>query len=66
MADQVVLYEHENERGEMEQWPGRPCGCGRCKGERPPLMPGDPDRHDMAAGDRATYLVLKREARSDD
>ncbi len=41
----------------MEKFPGTPCKCGRCKGNKEPLMPGDPDRHDMAAGDKAIIAV---------
>jgi hypothetical protein len=55
----AVAAEVENERGEMEKWPGTPCKCGICKGERKPLMPGSPSRHDMAAGDLVLVAVVE-------
>lgn len=55
----LIEYEVENgETGEMERYPGVPCNCGVCKGEREPLLPGDPDRHDAGAGDNVTYIVI--------
>jgi hypothetical protein len=54
----LVTHQVENaETGEMETFPGKPCECGICKGEKEPLFPGDPDRHDAAAGDKVVYIV---------
>jgi hypothetical protein len=56
----AVEWEVENgETGEMEQYPGTPCQCGVCKGERAPLLPGDPDRHDAGAGDNVTIAIVE-------